>query len=237
MLLSTLIASPNLDLLSNSSSLREFILQSGQSTGAHRYGNNQKLGALLKSQKQNVDHARFRHLAPPVPEHNIWMLKTPVKVRANMERKWWAKTLDKIFPPVEEEEWIRLQKLAQGYLIENAPIRRNCPETAAVERTEDFGLDNWISRVRGASPHNKRLSSRGLRKLYSTIWAQTPLMSFNATKNQWEVQWGKESSLSKNGIEAVSKANGSRLELFEGVENLPASQTMKRKSSPSNFVR
>lgn len=191
-----------------------------------RASEGEKFQALLKSQKENLasfEKCKVKDLAPQIPKENIWGRTTPVKVVKNLEKGWLAKTLKKISPPVEGEEWERLRELAGGNLVEDVPVRRG-------RRKKDDGVggmegafewEDVMGRIKGGDGRGEKiLSSRGLRRLYGVIWAQTPKMTYDASRKSWETEWGREGPMAKRGVDSVPKAVGREMELFEGVEEL-----------------
>ncbi|GME27087.1 hypothetical protein BKCO1_1700054 [Neofusicoccum parvum] len=78
-----------------------------------------KLRALLESQKRaaravELRRAKLKSTSLEVPLTNIWMRPFPRKRERNMVRKWYASVLDKVFPPLPEDEWERLRDLIMG---------------------------------------------------------------------------------------------------------------------------
>lgn len=78
-----------------------------------------KLRALLESQK-NAAHpvessrAKLRSTRLEVPMTNVWMRPFPRRRERNMVVEWYALLLDKLFPPLPEDEWERLKGLVTG---------------------------------------------------------------------------------------------------------------------------
>ncbi|KAL1645428.1 hypothetical protein SLS58_003735 [Diplodia intermedia] len=78
-----------------------------------------KLRALLESQRSDarpveLRRAKLKTTYLEVPLTNIWMRPFPRKRERNMVRKWYASVLDKVFPPLPEDEWERLRDLVSG---------------------------------------------------------------------------------------------------------------------------
>lgn len=207
--------------------------------GKDRLDNNPKLAALMKSQKLEGSHfegLKIRSLQPEVPKTNIWMRKTPVNVAANIKRKWWARTLSIVCPPMDESDWYRLKALSLGTLRESRPPRRT--RLHGDEQIESRpSLTNLIGRVKGVSKKKQTvLDARGLRQLYSQIWSISPLLTYHDTKQEWVVQWGTPSTLSKTGIEAVPVVKASQLELFEGIDDLRETTTTKSGNKTKKII-
>lgn len=78
-----------------------------------------KLRALLESQRRaahpvELRRAKLKSTYVDVPLTNIWMRSFPRKREKNMVRKWYASVLDKVLPPLPEEDWERLRDLVTG---------------------------------------------------------------------------------------------------------------------------
>ncbi|KAK3080292.1 hypothetical protein LTS18_002634 [Coniosporium uncinatum] len=91
----------------------------------------QKLIALAKSHKaspsqtSNSSRPTVRSVVQKVPELNLWMRPQPRKRLASMSRNWYRKLLEKIMPPLPEEEWNRLEALVAGQVSWKDPrVRR-----------------------------------------------------------------------------------------------------------------
>ncbi|KAK0610244.1 N-acetyltransferase ats1 [Lasiodiplodia hormozganensis] len=88
----------------------------------HKYEISQRysrLRALLESQRRyarpvELRRAKLKLTYLEVPLTNIWMRPFPRKRERNMVRKWYASILDKVFPPLPEDEWERLRDLVSG---------------------------------------------------------------------------------------------------------------------------
>ena len=239
MLINDLRTAPEEDVLPDVESLKEFI-DTLEGKGKGKDAVNAKVDALLKSQQEHLsqfEKMRLKELKPQIPKGNIWGRSTPVKVRNNMEKRWWAKTWKKVAPPVEGGEWVRLRDLARGSLVEELPPRRARRKEEVEEVEKILRLEDVTGRVKGSHDREEILSKRGLRRLYGQIWAQTPMMKWDEKNKKWETQWGLESTLTKAGVEAVPRASGGQLELFEDVELLskPAKNGGGRKEKKKEF--
>lgn len=233
--MSELLSTPSEDVPGDAHGLEDFISKKQPSKG---FSNNAKLVTLIKSQKLYGTHfegGKIKFLTPTIPKENIWMRPTPVKVVANKEKKFWANLLQKVCPPVDEEDWIRLQKLSMGELQEEAPPRRKSPTlsppTGGDAAITKLSLEHFTARIRGAREEHDILNTRALRRLYNSIWARSPLMTLDPTTKEWNVQWGHGSTLLRAGSGAVKRAEGSEVEMFEGVEDLQLLPTGKQKKS------
>lgn len=144
--------------------------------------------ALVKSQlrekQQQFLRAPVRHASPTIPEQNSWGRPMPVKRVRNMKRRWYAETLDRIMPPLPDEEWKRLQALASGEMLWEGPRRRRGPiaEEKALESARFNG--GRLSR-----PH--QITQRYMQRLWGGIFMQCPKMNeVSSLKAGWDVVWG-----------------------------------------------
>ncbi|KFY91485.1 hypothetical protein V498_05442 [Pseudogymnoascus sp. VKM F-4517 (FW-2822)] len=75
----------------------------------------------------------------PIPLENVFLRPTGPKREEGLRKRWLAETMDKILPPLPEEEWNRLRGLATGVVEwEGAPKRRT--PVGKVAKEADGGL-------------------------------------------------------------------------------------------------
>ncbi|MCJ1360955.1 hypothetical protein MMC16_000050 [Acarospora aff. strigata] len=163
-----------------------------------------RLQALVKSQyrKKRLETLRpqIKHMAPKIPETNIWRRPMPVKRARNLKKRWIRMILENTLPPLPEEEWERLKLLAngnaqwRGTVRRRAGISKNAEEVAnqllhgasLVERLEEE-ISSSRKRAR-RNPH--RISKRLMQRLWGRIFTQCPVMRWSASKKSWYVEWG-----------------------------------------------
>jgi hypothetical protein len=205
-----------------------------------------KFSIFVRSQSQNHPSsavtAKIRETRPKIPEENIWGRRLPVKLRASMEKKWWAETLRKLLPPIPQNEWNRLQDLATGKIpLEKTPPRRAAaaPEPLAWRENDVKVLEyikfptkfHWtdVEKVifdpsRGLTVSQntedidgktRHLTNRMRRRFYADIWNLTSTMSQDEATKKWKVQWGGEKSQTFAGV--ISIPSSRDVELFEGL--------------------
>ena len=165
-----------------------------------------KMKALIKAHTGRKEHIFWRpaikSLAPKIPSTNIWGHPMPLKRKVNMEKRWYADVLDKISPPLPIHEWRRLRDLALGESEWSGPITRRGNSLQTLS----------ISNVR--NPH--QLTARYMKRLWSKVFIQCPIMTWDNTKSQWRVRWGDV-----NGPRPYSvpeRESDQRLMLFQGVD-------------------
>ncbi|RDL30810.1 uncharacterized protein BP5553_10155 [Venustampulla echinocandica] len=93
-----------------------------------------KFRAFLKSHVQcfpkntQVGKPKIRSTAPRIPETNTWGRPMPLRRQRSIRKRWWAETLDRMFPPVPLKEWNRLRDLALGVVPVEPLIPRRKPQ-------------------------------------------------------------------------------------------------------------
>lgn len=233
-----------------------------------RFPKDSKFHVLLKSQaKCAAVPLRDKDLRPMIPAENIWGRPTPLKLVANLKKKWWANTLALVSPPVPESEWDRLRDLATGAIpIEDPPVRRTPPKgfTSLKEEENDLrlleyftvpiakqkkdltdvtvdeaGVFCWKSSrpVLKLDRNVNKFDQRTMRRLYADIWSMTPTLSQDTSTKKWTTHWGRGISAATSG--RVTAASLADLELFEGLDEAPSSKLkpMKTKDKIGRALR
>lgn len=237
--------------------------------GIHDLKPGNKIYELLKSEQANPPmlHGggkRIRSVQPQIPRENSWSRSIPVKRSQNMMKKWWAGTLDKIFPPVPCAEWERLKGLSRGTIpLEEPPHRRAAPQKEGKEtwskKTED--IVNWLEARPKISDADKHIAEvkdgvlevdtaanedwskmrrhkarvRSIRRTYAVVWNMTPRMFKAQGSNEWTIQWGEQKSEAKSGN--FSLPNEAEYEFFEGLEDieLPTAKVKTKMKGGNRF--
>ncbi|KAL8996207.1 MAG: hypothetical protein Q9169_004229 [Polycauliona sp. 2 TL-2023] len=196
-----------------------------------------ELSALLKSQiKQpstRFDRAPLREMAPKVPDRNVWQRKFPEKRRVNFIKAWYARTLDRLMPPLEAAEWDRLQGLAAGNVRWDGPIPqrklRNVPSGDSESSFNRVALHHLSHRLTASTgrvvekekhpdinsrPH--QLTPRFMRRLWSNIFQKCPRLDWNIERKKWDVTWG---NVEKQAQLAIDPHKELFLDVFDGVDD------------------
>ena len=152
---------------------------------------------------------------PQIPETNAWGRPTPVRRVRNIKRRWYSETLDRVMPPLPEDEWNRLKGLASGEAQWDGPVsRRGQKEKVGFKHGTFRGMSAAGFGLR-SSPHE--LTPRYMRRLWSKIFAQCPLMKPNkARKMGWDVRWG---DIHDNKTFVLQSRDEKALAMFEGVDD------------------
>jgi len=176
---------------------------------------NGKLRTLLMSQMNeaspDVTRKNPKHIyqfQPQIPEMNAWKRPMPISRQVNMTKTWYARTLDRVSPPLPKEDWHRLKRLAlDGPSPEDRQVARRKPAivlkgplqsgssrpvtSAAQVPLSALGIE--LTRpgkriTRSIAP--RKLSDRQLRRLFTWIYAQCPLMHWMSEQGHWKIEWG-----------------------------------------------
>ncbi|KAF4620143.1 hypothetical protein G7Y89_g14680 [Cudoniella acicularis] len=222
-----------------------------------------KVQALLKSQQNNppseAARPRIKNTKAPIPVENIWGRPIPVRSQISMRKKWWADTLDRVYPPVPTNEWNRLRDIATGVIPIVNPQRRASPPISPeeVEKPDDV-LEYLFNPVRaggallyrkipgnvaaarekvqpeGPVQMNPQSYQRTIRRVYASIWNMTPLLLRDEHTKKWVVEWGKPKSEAHSG--AISTPSLKDMELFEGLPPRKAVEVKATKSKEDRQI-
>ncbi|KAL2037566.1 hypothetical protein N7G274_009679 [Stereocaulon virgatum] len=173
----------------------------------------QQLTTLIGSQRRQklllFPGRRHPTQAPKIPAKNKWGRPMPVKRVRNMKRRWYAESLDRVMPPLPEEDWNRLQKLVSGETPWEGPVPRRGPDKVVGFKRDLMRYPRLLS-----SPHT--ITARYMRRLWGKIFVQCPVMRVDASrKTGWEVKWGNAKAAPVFGLR--NKNDESMSPMFEGV--------------------
>jgi len=186
--------------------------------------------ALLQDQARNhpldAERPPIRNLKPGIPEENIWGRPVPLKAERGMRRRFWAHTLDKVFPPLPESEWNRLRDLVTGVLpFEKPPQRRSKihqdePPTLDLAHVKEPIAHTYRSKLTNARQEQlgHEITPRFMRRLWASVWNQCPRILQDEATGKWAVTWGSSRSAASLGV--FSEISDSEKELLEGMEQL-----------------
>ncbi|KAK8159582.1 hypothetical protein IWX90DRAFT_440795 [Phyllosticta citrichinensis] len=251
---------------------------------------------LIVSRSAKLKKTKFS-----VPARNTWERPMPHKRVRNQVEEWYAIVLDKLQPPLAEEDWNRLRGLVLGQIPWEGlkPRRPRALEMQAywsqydVDKLVQYGfsagdyrLDMRLRQMRlnvegpkeekiarlvraagsfvtlddqylGESPLHPiasdkllrhqleierlptkmpgvdraiRFTPRSMRRLWAKIFAQCPVMWYDAQRKKWNAKWGFSTTWESD---QAFKATADDLSLFEGAESFAADKkkrTSKRRS-------
>jgi hypothetical protein len=159
--------------------------------------------ALLDSQRlispPTTVRPQLRSWTLKIPETNSWERPLPKKRIAKITRDWYASVLDRTVVPLPVDEWERLRDLALGKIKFQGPTSRRPMPAGGVSLPSS--LERALGLVRLNSPqvvldnatnsiHARELTARSMRRCWATVFAQCPVMSWDAKSGKWSIQWG-----------------------------------------------
>ncbi|MCJ1483829.1 hypothetical protein MMC06_003997 [Schaereria dolodes] len=166
-----------------------------------------RLEALAKAQRRQnaltLGKPAIKQLKPELPKTNAWGRPLPVKRKRNMEKEWYAKTLDRILPPLPEGEWEHLRGLSNGTIKWQGLVRRR--GTLRVVHSSSV------------SCHPHRLTPRYMKRLWAKVFLRCPLMKWDALSSRWIVQWGYVDGSAR--LNTMDQSVEYDTHLFEGVDH------------------
>ena len=181
--------------------------------------------AIAKSQlslKITREHkGPIKHVKPKIPKENAWMRPMPLIRVKNLTAKWYADTLERLLPPLPEQDHRMLQALASGKHPWAAPAFRPSP----VETSMSKIVDDDVSPMRKAG-RIRTIPRRKMARLWLKILSQCPTLTWNEKKSGWLVSWGSMGQQSERVL--MGKRNAL---LFDGVDErgniVPPSNPLK----------
>ena len=188
-----------------------------------------KLAALIKSQAQqrrsDLVKPPIKQLEPRIPEKNIWRRPVAANRVRNLEKRWLKMVLERVMPPLPEEEWQSLRRLATGVSRWEGPVPRRTrvkgsgdedeiprPKVQSYNKLFDLGM---FRSSNGPTEHPHNINARFMQRLWARVFTQCPRMSWNAMKNTCHFEWGLLGPASGTGI---IELDDSQLAAFEGVD-------------------
>ena len=171
------------------------------------------------------------------------MRPTTPKREEGLRKRWLVQTMDKILPPLPEEEWNRLQDLATGVVgWEGAPKRRARVGEVGKEGGEGLLSVEYLkapirhahSKVRKEEIDQRdrhKLTPRYMQRMYAKIWELCPKARWDEELRDWVYTWGG-TKIAADKLEA-KKVLQRDLSLFEGIEDLDIPHVKGKKTSPS----
>ena len=163
-----------------------------------------KLQAVIRAQRMqkalNLSRSVKIQLRPTTPETNSWGRSMPLKRVRNMQKDWYAETLEKVLPPLPESAWTRLRDLATGCIPWEGPVPR---------RAGHKGFE-FESRILGNA---HVITPRYMRRMWARIFLQCPKVDYDLEAGRWTAKWG---SLQAAEVLPIVKA-GDIDPMFTGV--------------------
>ena len=192
------------------------------------------MAAVVKSQKgqkvSGFDKKPIKNLMPIIEKENAWGRPMPQNRVANSVKKWYARTLDALLPPLQEHEWNRLGGLATGQVPWTGPVPRRRQTVGRndhnriVQQEAKAGVvlegakrlkSRCNERSSGVKTNPHKLTPRYMRSLWAKVFVQCPVMKWDDERKRWDVQWG---SIQKRKEIVLSPHQQVDMSLFEGVD-------------------
>ena len=166
-----------------------------------------RMRALAKAQQNQrasvLSRLPIKKLAPEIPATNSWGRPMPKRRVRNIGKRWFAKLLDRVLPPLPLQEWQHLRDLAHGKAAWTRPAPRRGNAIRALP--ED------------GSRHPHQITARYMRRMWAKVFVQCPVMSWDDAKSKWNVEWG-----TINGAGDSSPSPDTRQDkrtLFQGIND------------------
>lgn len=146
----------------------------------------EKMVALIRSQKAQKDQMftkpNLKSTKPEIPEINSWGRPFPRNRAKNIKKQWYKETLERLMPPLPEEEWYRLKDHALGKVPWEGPRKRRVlspGEHAPLVGRNDNVTQSWHT-----------FTQRYMRRMWEDVFQQCPLMEWDNALSRWKVTWG-----------------------------------------------
>jgi len=111
----------------------------------------------------------------------------------NQTKQWYAELLHKVHPPVPTAEWYRLRDLALGVKTESLVTKRRSSkgtQPSALDLVVMYGQP--AAGISGENRSAHAITPRFMRRLYTQVFSQCPLMDWDVEKQTWSVTWGEQ---------------------------------------------
>ncbi|KAF2842621.1 hypothetical protein M501DRAFT_925179 [Patellaria atrata CBS 101060] len=185
-----------------------------------------RLKALAEAQCQlgissGLSRIPLKSSVASFPRNNQWARRMPVKREKNLLKRWFAQFLDKLFPPLPEDEWERLRDLASGEEPWEGPRPRRTGIQYNVSNLHPDALEMilaprkpTIERSNGGISRPHQITARYMRRLWQKVFSETPVLQWDTTRNDWKVKFG-----TINRVKPTPKLPDADRLLFVGVSN------------------
>ncbi len=209
-----------------------------------------RLKALMHSQNRQgglelfKSRIRINQVEPQIPETNIWGRPTPMKRARNLKKTWLRNVLERLLPPLPEQEWERLRDLANGGQAWEGPIKRRAWPKGASSRWgkeclgEKMPFEDQLT-LSTLPFHNRSIgnphlmNARFMQRLWARIFSQCPVMRWDSMNKSWRVEWG---SVNSTGSLEPPQISHLKSEIFAGVDEMGRVLRRSQDVEPSKIV-
>ncbi|KAF1836415.1 hypothetical protein BDW02DRAFT_493580 [Decorospora gaudefroyi] len=188
-----------------------------------------RLRAVVRSQHQKGLglHKEIKSPYLKTPINNIWERPMPINRARNNVRRWYAKTLTKLLPPLPSDEWDNIHAMMVGEKRISLVKRRERGLDASLEAaTED---ERFASAVEAAIALDKpsradkpagmqrphAVTPKFMRKLYTSILVLCCKLEYDEQHKAWKAVWGERLKHIKTSLYTVPTDES----LFAGVDS------------------
>jgi hypothetical protein len=195
-----------------------------------------RLKAVVTSQiRAGISLGReMKRDALDMDKYNVWGHSMPIKRARNLVRKFYADVMEKILPPLPNDEWEELEALAKGKVRWAGPVPRRSPAKPVSGSSEEESMQSAAAVIDQAlalhkpskadrpagheRPHD--LTTRSMRRLYAHVFNHCCKLDYNEKKQRWEATWGNvggelsptftrpEDEVLFAGVDAQNKTSG-----------------------------
>ena len=163
-----------------------------------------RLKAVVKSQSQKgvALNSAIRSFQLKTPINNIWQRPMPIKRARNNVRRWYAKTMTRLLPPLPSDEWDSLQAMADGTKwISFVKRRTPAVELDPVPESDAAQFKQLVDAALALNKPSKAdslpaihrpdaFNTRSMRRLYASILVYCSKLEWNEERSNWNVVWG-----------------------------------------------
>lgn len=191
-------------------------------------------GPALGKQLQALAMSQGLHMpSDNIPTRNSWGRPMPLKRVRNLKAKWYADVLNRIAPPLPNQEWERLRDLASGRIQWEGPVQpRKRAATTASDCIDDqacvnlsaslgisLGQDHMLSFKpncgNGSRTLSHTLTTRFMKRIWRKTFTECSTMTWDAARDKWKVKHVKWEKFKPN---TIRPAEPLELSMFEGVD-------------------
>ncbi|RDW69430.1 hypothetical protein BP6252_08450 [Coleophoma cylindrospora] len=188
----------------------------------------EKLQTLIASQQRSHPfysrRKKIRNISPTLPETNLWGRPLPRKLADSKKARFWSDLFDRLLPPLPTHESSRLKAICNSS-PDLLPRRARPMQSLAAEHKASAKTEAEERESLEYDPKNFRLSTRGWKKLWGSVLAQSPEMELSEDTKKWVVNWPPVAANAQAG--KVTQPTVWDMELFIGFQ--PPVEAPKKK--------